>query len=93
MTITVEHTDFVSVPVTDMERSIAFYRDTLGLEVRNDVANEGYRWISVGSPAQPDVTIVLTNYVNGGPDDGAIIGPNYARKQCEQLGAPPVPRD
>jgi hypothetical protein len=29
--------------------------------------------------------------VNGGPDDGAIIGPNYARKQCEQLGAPPVP--
>lgn len=30
-------------------------------------------------------------YVNGGPDDGAIIGPNYARKQCEQLGAPPVP--
>ena len=32
MTIAVEHTDFVSVPVTDMERSIAFYRDTLGLE-------------------------------------------------------------
>ncbi|HEX7053422.1 MAG TPA: hypothetical protein VF211_05735 [Burkholderiales bacterium] len=31
-------------------------------------------------------------HVNGGPDDGAIIGPNYARKQCEQLGAPPVPR-
>ena len=29
--------------------------------------------------------------VNGGPDDGAIIGPNYARKQCETLGAPPVP--
>ena len=29
--------------------------------------------------------------VNGGPDDGAIIGPNYARKQCEQLGAPSVP--
>jgi hypothetical protein len=32
-------------------------------------------------------------HVNGGPDDGAIIGPNYARKQCEQLGAPPAPRD
>ena len=29
--------------------------------------------------------------VNGGPDDGAIIGPNYARKQCEELGAPAVP--
>ena len=29
--ITVERTDFVSVPVTDMERSIAFYGETLGL--------------------------------------------------------------
>ena len=29
--------------------------------------------------------------VNGGPDDGAIVGPNYARKQCEQLGAPHAP--
>ena len=37
------------------------------------------------------MTFVLRNdkivHVNGGPDDGAIIGPNYARKQCEQLGA------
>ena len=30
--ITVERTDFVSVPVTDLDRSTAFYRDTLGLE-------------------------------------------------------------
>jgi catechol 2,3-dioxygenase-like lactoylglutathione lyase family enzyme len=30
--ITVERTDFVSVPVTDLERSTAFYRETLGLE-------------------------------------------------------------
>jgi catechol 2,3-dioxygenase-like lactoylglutathione lyase family enzyme len=28
----VERTDFVSVPVTDVERAAAFYRDTLGLE-------------------------------------------------------------
>ena len=28
---------------------------------------------------------------NGGPDDGAIIGPNYARKQCDQLGSPVNP--
>ena len=27
----VEHVDFISVPVTDMERSIAWYRDTLGV--------------------------------------------------------------
>jgi len=29
--VIVERTDFVSVPVTDLERSAAFYRDTLGL--------------------------------------------------------------
>jgi catechol 2,3-dioxygenase-like lactoylglutathione lyase family enzyme len=75
------------VQVHDPDAALAFYRDKLGLEVRNDVANEGYRWISVGSPAQPDVTIVLTNYVNGGPDDsdaltallakGALNGVNF----------------
>jgi len=34
--ITVERTDFVSVPVTDLERSSSFYRDTLGLEQTGD---------------------------------------------------------
>jgi len=27
----VEHVDFISVPVSDMDRSVAWYRDTLGL--------------------------------------------------------------
>jgi catechol 2,3-dioxygenase-like lactoylglutathione lyase family enzyme len=67
------------VQVHDPDAALAFYRDTLGLEVRNDVANEGYRWISVGSPAQPDVTIVLTNYVNGGPDDGDALAALLAK--------------
>jgi catechol 2,3-dioxygenase-like lactoylglutathione lyase family enzyme len=61
------------VQVADPDRALAFYRDTLGLEVRNDVANDGCRWITVGAPGQPDVAIVLTNYVNGGPgDDDAL---------------------
>ena len=33
-----ERTDFVSVPVTDMERATSFYRDTLGLEEVSDGA-------------------------------------------------------
>jgi catechol 2,3-dioxygenase-like lactoylglutathione lyase family enzyme len=33
---TIEHTDFVSLPVTDMARSTAWYRDTLGLEQTGD---------------------------------------------------------
>ncbi|MGW8374799.1 VOC family protein [Streptomyces sp. ODS28] len=47
------------IAVDDHEKALAFYRDILGLEVRNDVGFEGMRWVTVGSPAQPDVSIVL----------------------------------
>jgi uncharacterized glyoxalase superfamily protein PhnB len=51
------------------EKALAFYRDTLGLELRNDVAKGDFRWITVGAADQPGVAIVLTNYLNGGPAD------------------------
>ncbi len=47
------------IAVDDHDRALAFYRDVLGLEVRNDVGFEGMRWVTVGSPSQPDVEIVL----------------------------------
>lgn len=63
------------VIVHDPDAALAFYRDTLGLEVRNDVANDGFRWITVGSSAQPDIAIVLTNYLDGSPADvDAVAG-------------------
>jgi catechol 2,3-dioxygenase-like lactoylglutathione lyase family enzyme len=45
--------------VDDHDKALAFYRDVLGLEVRNDVKFEGMRWTTVGAPSQPDVEIVL----------------------------------
>jgi len=47
------------IAVDDHDKALAFYRDVLGLEVRNDVAYEGMRWVTVGSPSQPGVEIVL----------------------------------
>ncbi|GHH89592.1 VOC family protein [Streptomyces capitiformicae] len=47
------------IAVDDHDKALAFYRDTLGLEVRNDVSYEDMRWVTVGSPLQPDVEIVL----------------------------------
>ncbi|MCZ9351620.1 VOC family protein [Streptomyces mutabilis] len=47
------------IAVDDHDKALAFYRDVLGMEVRNDVGFEGMRWVTVGSPAQPDVDIVL----------------------------------
>jgi uncharacterized glyoxalase superfamily protein PhnB len=67
------------VQVHDPDLALAFYRDDLGLEVRNDVANGGFRWITVGAPSQPDVAIVLSNYVNGGPTDGDAVAALLAK--------------
>ena len=47
------------LPQVDPEASLAFYRDTLGFEVRKDVAYGGMRWITVGPKGQPDTSIVL----------------------------------
>jgi catechol 2,3-dioxygenase-like lactoylglutathione lyase family enzyme len=47
------------IAVADHDKALAFYRDVLGLDVRNDVGFEGMRWVTVGAPSQPDVDIVL----------------------------------
>jgi len=57
MDITI-HASFL--PHDDPDASLAFYRDTLGFEVRNDVGYGGMRWITVGPTDQPDTSIVLT---------------------------------
>jgi catechol 2,3-dioxygenase-like lactoylglutathione lyase family enzyme len=47
------------LPQDDPDAALAFYRDTLGFEVRNDVGYRGMRWITVGPPDQPGTSIVL----------------------------------
>ena len=51
------HSSFL--PHTDPQASLAFYRDTLGFEVRNDIAYGGMHWITVGPAGQPATSIVL----------------------------------
>ncbi|WP_300617725.1 VOC family protein [Dokdonella sp.] len=51
------HSTFL--PHNDPDASLAFYRDTLGFEVRNDVGYNGMRWITVGPVGQPGTSIVL----------------------------------
>ncbi|MGY1709929.1 VOC family protein [Geodermatophilus sp. SYSU D00758] len=50
---------YAFLPHDDPEAALAFYRDTLGFEVRNDVGYEGLRWITVGAPDQPGTSLVL----------------------------------
>ena len=67
------------VLVDDPDLALAFYRDTLGLELRNDVARGDFRWVTVGAASQPDVGIVLTNYLNGSPADSDALAALLAK--------------
>jgi uncharacterized glyoxalase superfamily protein PhnB len=67
------------VQVHDPDLALTFYRDALGLELRNDVAHEGFRWVTVGAASQPGVAIVLSNYVNGSPADGDALAALLAK--------------
>jgi len=51
---------YCHVTVNDLDESLGFYRDALGLEVRNDVGSGGFRWVTLGSLDQPGVEIVLS---------------------------------
>ncbi|MGY1640743.1 VOC family protein [Geodermatophilus sp. SYSU D00703] len=56
MDVTIHHT---FLPHDDPDASLAFYRDTLGFEVRSDVGYGGMRWLTIGPADQPDTSVVL----------------------------------
>jgi predicted enzyme related to lactoylglutathione lyase len=56
MSITIHYT---FLPADDPEKSLAFYRDALDFEVRNDVAYGKLRWLTIGPKGQPETSIVL----------------------------------
>lgn len=51
---------YCHITVNDVDESLGFYRDALGLEVKNDVGSGGFRWVTLASPDQPDLGIVLS---------------------------------
>lgn len=57
------------INVTDAEQALTFYRDALGLELRLDVARDGFRWLTLASPTQPVVEIVVSDYLGSSQAD------------------------
>jgi predicted enzyme related to lactoylglutathione lyase len=57
MTISLQ---FCNITVNDVDEAIAFYGDALGLVVRNDVPAGNFRWVTLGSDAQPGLDIVVS---------------------------------
>ena len=77
MTINLSHT---FVTVTDHEAALGFYRDVLGLEVTNDMPFDSFRWVTLASPSQPGVEMVLAAPEMGhSPEDAAAISTLLAK--------------
>lgn len=51
---------YINITVNDVDEAVAFYRDALGMEVRNDVANGGFHWVTIGIPGQETSQLVLS---------------------------------
>jgi predicted enzyme related to lactoylglutathione lyase len=65
---------YCNITVNDVDESIAFYGDALGLEVQNDVASGGFRWVTLGSESQPGLGIVLSEpHAGRSQADGDVL--------------------
>ena len=71
MTISLQYTN---ITVSDVDEALAFYRDALGLDVKQDVSAGDYRWVTLGSDAQPGLGIVLSEpHAGRSQADGDVI--------------------
>ena len=70
----------VHILVDDPDAALTFYRDTLGLTVRFEVANDGFRWITLGIDSQPEIGIVLSQPQAGrSKEDGDALAAMLAK--------------
>ena len=85
----------VHVTVDDPDAALSFYRDTLGLTVRNEVAQEGFRWITLVADSQPEIQIVLSQpHAGRSQEDGDALAALLAKGalpmiqlRCDDLDA------
>jgi catechol 2,3-dioxygenase-like lactoylglutathione lyase family enzyme len=83
------------VAVDDVDAALAFYRDTLGLTVRNDVGGGTYRWVTLGTDTQPEIGIVLSPpHAGRSQEDGDALAALLAKGalgmvhlRCDDLDA------
>jgi catechol 2,3-dioxygenase-like lactoylglutathione lyase family enzyme len=61
------------ITVSDPDAALGFYRDALGLELKTDVSNGGFRWITLSPPSQPEIEVVLVQAGAGRPADADTL--------------------
>jgi catechol 2,3-dioxygenase-like lactoylglutathione lyase family enzyme len=76
----------VHILADDPDLSLAFYRDAVGLAVLHEVANGGFRWITLGLPSQPGVAIVLSEpHAGRSQDDGDAMAALLAKGEMRPV--------
>jgi uncharacterized glyoxalase superfamily protein PhnB len=76
----------VHVLVDDPDAALAFYRDTLGLTVINEVARDEFRWITLATDSQPEIQIVLSQpHAGRSQEDGDTIAALLAKGELRPL--------
>ncbi|WP_394255527.1 VOC family protein [Pseudoclavibacter helvolus] len=83
MTLSLSH---VHVFTDDPDAALVFYRDALGLEVRSEVPNEGFRRITLSTEEQPELEIVLSHPKAGrSEEDGETLSAMLAKGELPGL--------
>ena len=76
----------VHILVDDPDAALGFYRDTLGLEVRNEVARDAFRWITLVSDSQPEIAIVLSQpHAGRSQEDGDTMAALLAKGELRPV--------
>jgi catechol 2,3-dioxygenase-like lactoylglutathione lyase family enzyme len=76
----------VHVFVDDPDAALAFYRDTLGLTVRNEVANGDFRWITLTTESQPEIALVLSQpHAGRSQEDGDTLAALLAKGELRPI--------
>ena len=76
----------VHILVDDPDAALLFYRDTLGLTVRFEVANDGFRWITLGIDSQPEIGIVLSQpHAGRSQEDGDALAALLAKGELRPV--------
>ena len=76
----------VHVLVDDPDAALAFYRDSLGLSVRNEVARDQFRWITLATDSQPEIQLVLSQpHAGRSQEDGDTMAALLAKGELRPL--------
>jgi catechol 2,3-dioxygenase-like lactoylglutathione lyase family enzyme len=83
MSVSISH---VHVLVDDPDAALPFYRDTLGLTVHNEVAHDGFRWITLSTDSQPEIQIVLSQpHAGRSQEDGDALAALLAKGELRSV--------